>query len=79
MKRISYIKILLAFMLCMVSAVVVAQNNKTYTYTITEQTVQGYSISYTNQTASAVKDIMQIVNSKKYPKLPKIKFLVDSL
>ena len=41
MKRISYIKILLAFMLCMVSAVVVAQNNKTYTKSFASPFVNG--------------------------------------
>lgn len=41
MKRISYIKILLAFMLCMVSAVVVAQRNKTYTKSFASPFVNG--------------------------------------
>ncbi|GEM_PF-5209330 len=51
------------------------QNNKTYSYTITEQTVQGYTTAYTNQTAEAVKDTEQVVTITNTPILYNAEFV----
>ncbi len=51
------------------------QNNKTYSYTITEQTVQGYKTTYTNQTADAEEDKQQIVTVTNTPILYRAEFV----